>query len=68
MFPRFLMPEAMQKAGLATFNGWAIDGYRKVFHFDEPVWALWPQLLVLAAMTIVFLGIARVAARRWEVV
>ncbi len=68
MFPRFMMPETMQTVGLATFNGWAIDGYRKVFHFDEPVWALWPQLLVLAAMTVAFLGIARTAARRWETV
>ena len=31
MFPRFLMPEAMQKAGLLTINAWAIDGFTKVF-------------------------------------
>jgi ABC-2 type transport system permease protein len=31
MFPRFLMPEAMQKAGLLTINAWAIDGSTKVF-------------------------------------
>ena len=68
MFPRFLMPETMQKIGLATFNGWAIDGYRKVFHLEETVVALWPQVLVLAGMTVVFLGIARLFARRWEAV
>lgn len=68
MFPRFLMPETMQKVGLATFNGWAIDGYRKVFHLDEAVWQLWPQLLVLAGMAAAFLLIARLAARRWEAV
>ncbi|MHC4414276.1 MAG: hypothetical protein ACYS0G_03225 [Planctomycetota bacterium] len=56
----------MQKAGLATFNGWALDGYRKVFHFDEPIVALWPQAAVLAGMAVVFLGVARVLARRWE--
>lgn len=27
MFPRFLMSETMQKFGLLTFNGWALDGY-----------------------------------------
>jgi ABC-2 type transport system permease protein len=31
MFPRFLMSETMQKFGLLTFNGWALDGYLKVF-------------------------------------
>ncbi len=68
MFPRFLMPPAMQTAGLATFNGWALDGYRKVFHYDEPVWALWPQLVVLAGMAGAFLLVARLLARRWEAV
>ncbi|MHC4769372.1 MAG: ABC transporter permease [Planctomycetota bacterium] len=68
MVPRFIMPEAMQKAGLATFNGWALDGYRKVFHVDAPVYELWPQVLVLAGMAAVFLVVARLSARRWETV
>ena len=68
MFPRFMMPEAMQKAGLATFNGWAIDGYQKVFWRDAPVYELWPQLLALGTMAVVFLLIARRLARRWEYV
>ena len=29
MFPRFLMSETMQKVGLVTFNGWALDGYSR---------------------------------------
>jgi ABC-2 type transport system permease protein len=66
MVPRFIMPEAMQKAGLATFNGWALDGYRKVFHVDAPVYELWPQVLVLTGMAAVFLVVARLSARRWE--
>jgi ABC-2 type transport system permease protein len=66
MFPRFLMPELMQKAGLFTLNAWAIDGFTKVFWRDEPVVALWPQVLVLvAAGTVLFAG-ARRLARRWE--
>jgi len=66
MFPRFLMPEAMQKAGLLTINAWAIDGFTKVFWRDEPLSHLWPQVLVLLAAGTVFFAIARRAARRWE--
>jgi ABC-2 type transport system permease protein len=67
MFPRFLMSETMQKIGLVTFNAWALDGYLKVFWRDAPVWQLWPQVLVLALIASVFLTLARVFARRWEV-
>jgi ABC-2 type transport system permease protein len=68
MFPRYLMPEAMKKAGLLTFNGWALDAYQKVFWRDATLLALWPQLAVLAALTVVFLAITRLLARRWETV
>jgi ABC-2 type transport system permease protein len=68
MFPRFLMSEGLQTAGLFTFNAWALDGYQKVFWRDAPVWELWPQLLVLAGLTVVFLSVARLLARRWETV
>jgi hypothetical protein len=30
------------------------------------LWDLWPQVLVLSALTVVFLGAARLLARRWE--
>jgi ABC-2 type transport system permease protein len=66
MFPRFLMSETMQKMGLLTFNAWALDGYLKVFWRNAPLAALWPQLLVLTLLTIVFLSLARTFARRWE--
>ena len=66
MFPRFLMPESMQKAGLLTINAWAIDGFTKVFWRDEPVTHLWPQVLVLVGIAIVLFAIARRVARRWE--
>ena len=66
MFPRFLMPEAMQKAGLLTINGWAIDGFQKVFWRDLPVSALWPQVSVLVAIGVVLFVVARRVARRWE--
>jgi ABC-type multidrug transport system permease subunit len=66
MFPRFLMSESMQKIGLLTFNAWALDGYLKVFWRDAPLWQLWPQVLVLCALTAAFLSAARMFARRWE--
>ncbi len=66
MFPRFLMPEAMQKAGLFTLNGWAIDGFTKVFWRNLPLWDLWPQVGVLVASGIVLFLVARRVARRWE--
>jgi ABC-2 type transport system permease protein len=67
MFPRFLMPEAMQKAGLLTINAWAIDGFTKVFWRDLPVTALWPQVAVLVGIGVVLFAIARRVARRWEI-
>jgi len=66
MFPRFLMSETMQKFGLLTFNGWALDGFLKVFWYQASIVQLWPQVLVLATLAVVFLGLARMLARRWE--
>jgi ABC-2 type transport system permease protein len=66
MFPRYLMSEAMQKAGLFTINAWAIDGFTKVFWRDLPVTSLWPQVAVLLAVGAVLFAIARRLARRWE--
>lgn len=66
MFPRFLMSEAMQKAGLLTINAWAIDGFTKVFWRDEPVSHLWPQVAVLVGAGVVLCVVARRLARRWE--
>lgn len=66
MFPRFLMSDTMQRIGLVTFNAWALDGYLKVFWRDAAIWQLWPQLLVLGTLTLVFLALARLLARRWE--
>jgi ABC-2 type transport system permease protein len=68
MFPRFLMSDTMQRIGLVTFNAWALDGYLKVFWRDAALWQLWPQLLVLSALTVAFLAIARLLAKRWEAV
>jgi len=66
MFPRFLMPQAVQKAGLLTINAWAIDGFTKVFWRDEPVSHLWPQVAVLLLAATTLFVIARRLSRRWE--
>jgi ABC-2 type transport system permease protein len=66
MFPRYLMPESLQKAGLFTINGWAIDGFTKVFWRDAPLLALWPQVAVLLAIGLGLFAISRRIARRWE--
>jgi ABC-2 type transport system permease protein len=66
MFPRFLMPEVMQKVGLVTLNAWAIDGFQKVFWREEPISHLAPQVAVLCGIAILFFLLARRVARRWE--
>lgn len=66
MFPRFMMPAAMQKAGLFTINAWAIDGFTKVFWRDLPLISLWPQVSVLLAIGLAMFVAARRIARRWE--
>jgi ABC-2 type transport system permease protein len=66
MFPRYMMSEQMQKVGLLTFNAWALDGYVKVFWRGAGLVELWPQVLVLGALTLVFFAAARLLARRWE--
>jgi ABC-2 type transport system permease protein len=66
MVPRYLMSEGLQRAGLWTFNAWALDGYNKVFWRDLPVASLAPQLCVLMICGIAMLLVARLLAIRWE--
>lgn len=66
MFPRFLMPEWVQKAGLVLFNSWALDGFTDVFWRDQPLSALIAPVAVLLGYAIVFFFIARQLTRRWE--
>jgi ABC-2 type transport system permease protein len=65
MFPRFLMPESMQKMGLVLFNAWALDGLTNVFWRDAPLQSLMLPVLVLAAWAAVFFFTARHLTRRW---
>lgn len=67
MFPRFLMPEAMQKAGLVLFNSWALEGFTNVFWREEPLSTIVLPIAVLLAFAAVFFAAARQMTRRWEV-
>jgi ABC-2 type transport system permease protein len=60
------MSEKLQKIGLITLNAWALDGFQKIFWRDEPLWSIWPQVLVLSGLSVLFFIIARRVARRWE--
>jgi len=73
MVPRFVMPDFMDTLSKFTFNGWALDGFLKVFWYNDPDSSLFdslvdlaPQVSVLSAACIVFLLISRRLARRWE--
>jgi ABC-2 type transport system permease protein len=66
MFPRFLMPESLQRFSLFAFNSWALDGFTKVFWREEPLLHLLPQIGFLLANALVFFALARRLARRWE--
>ena len=68
MFPRFMMPEGIKQIGNFTFNAHALDGYQAVFWRDARPIELWPQVAILAGLTIVFLTVSRMLARRWETV
>lgn len=67
MFPRFLMPESIQKAGLVLFNSWALDGFTNVFWREAPLSSLLLPVLVLTGWGIAFFLIARQLTRRWEI-
>ena len=66
MVPRYLMSESIQKAGLWTFNAWALDGYNKIFWRELPMRDVGVELAVLATSGFVFIVAARVFAIRWE--
>jgi ABC-2 type transport system permease protein len=75
MAPRFIMPKYIDTLSLFTFNGWALDGYLKVFWYEDPnaslgvfLVNLLPQVGVITGLIIVFMVIARLLAWRWETI
>jgi ABC-2 type transport system permease protein len=67
MFPRFLMPAGLQKAGLVLFNSWAIDGFTNVFWRELPLTSIALPAVVLVGWGIVFFVAARQLTKRWEI-
>jgi ABC-2 type transport system permease protein len=47
MFPRFLMPELIQRFGLVAFNSWALEGFLDVLWRDRGPLALLPEIALL---------------------
>jgi ABC-2 type transport system permease protein len=75
MVPRFIMPKFMETTALFTFNGWALDGFLKIFWYGDArstalqsVISVAPQLAMLSTLAVVFLFTARTLARRWEAI
>jgi ABC-2 type transport system permease protein len=67
MFPRFLMPAGLQKAGLVLFNSWALEGFTNVFWRELPLTSLVLPAAVLVGWGIVFFIVARQLTKRWEI-
>ena len=67
MFPRFLMPAGLQKAGLVLFNSWALEGFTNVFWRELPLQSLALPAAVLVGWGIVFFIVARQLTKRWEI-
>lgn len=66
MIPRYIMSESMQRMGKLTFNGWALDGFKKIFWYDLPVSAVSTEIMVLSAIAICLGVVARLGASRWS--
>ena len=73
MMPKFIMPEIVQEIGKATFNSWAMQGYLEVFWYSksdiglgELLRRMMVPLAILLGMTVLFMALSRLFARRWE--
>lgn len=66
MVPRYLMSESMQRAGLLTFNAWALEGYNKIFWRELKLPDIELELGVLTLCGFCFIVAARMFAVRWE--
>lgn len=66
MVPRSLMPELMQRLGLAVPHGWALDGYSQVLaHADTSVIDVTPSLAALLLFGSAFAAVG-IALFRFE--
>ncbi len=68
MVPRYIMNDAMKGLGKFTFNGWALDGFQKIFWYDLPLSAIRAEVCVLLAISMILGLAARLLAQRWRIV
>lgn len=68
MVPRYIMSDSMRALGKFTFNGWALDGFQKIFWYDLPLSAIRLELMVLMAITLLLGIAARLLARHWSAI
>jgi ABC-2 type transport system permease protein len=66
MFPRMLMPEAVQRWSLVFFNSWALEGFLDVLWRGESWLGLLPELGMLLLWTTALFFLAVRVARRIE--
>ena len=67
MVPRYIMSDTMKQLGKFTFNGWALDGFQKVFWYDQPLSEIRLEIFILLAISLLFGLMASLLARRWGV-
>jgi ABC-2 type transport system permease protein len=65
MVPRYIMSDSMKQLGKFTFNGWALDGFQKVFWYDLPLSEIRLEVFVLLTITLLLGFAASFMARRW---
>ncbi|MFK7736231.1 MAG: ABC transporter permease [Pirellulaceae bacterium] len=53
MIPRYIMSDTMKQLGHLTFNGWALDGFKKIFWYDLPLSAIRTEVAVLGSMALI---------------
>ncbi len=73
MIPRFIMPPVFDLLSRFTLNGWAIDGYLKIFWHEKTEHSigqamvyLLPEVGMLLLFAGMFLTMAQLLSRRWN--
>ncbi|MEX2394413.1 MAG: ABC transporter permease [Actinomycetota bacterium] len=64
MWPRFVMPEVMQRIGQLFPHSWAMDGFIELIAREGTFVDILPQLAILAAFVVVLLPVAAWRLRR----
>lgn len=66
MIPRFAMSDRMKEIGQWTFNAWALDGYQKVFWYQQPLENLQDEVMALVGSALILGILALLFSVRWK--